>query len=666
MRPPVKHFLAFLLLCAVSNLSGQKKEGFIPPSIDDEDIPVAKTELPVPEAGEDYVVKYFKGSTDGVESRIAIKRMGYILRPAMVQVFSEDGRKLTVELVKKNWDDVVRSGNTENGTYTTSFKTAMEFGIKISAAEMGIPFIVAVSAGIELFPSSNLFVDAGTMRSGSDTSENITNMVGPETEKSNNTFLIILVGGLLVVTCLLVFFFLKRKAKKAATLILLLFALGPLNANVVTGVSGSAVGKMAIAIANALAKHYGNGNFNKDDILHDDDKDHEPDMDPRGQPTLPSSCYNIARISQSRGSSGGGSAKGGNSAKNPNSEMGPGGNAGESAGNTISLDRSSDVGGSAGANAGDSAAPNASNDSGNEALNQALEEARIEYENLNIDTEKSFQEGLVRAESTYEHITGLARDDYNTARQAASGNPEEQARLATEFANRIAELTSIKSQRIAELIERKNNMLVQNAAYYANKVASIMAEYGDGYAEGSDGSSEGKDPDPDPQKNKDREDESKGSGKGGRDTGYPDGPGGPGSGDPKGGDPDEDNKSEGCDCLERAYRELQDNRYTLEKLLKIGQHTKKVTDFGISFGDNFSGIHGVSGLAWQTERAKVIKSIEKFDKTYNSKYKELIDKLYNTLIWIDDCEKQLGYENWYSHSGFIYYEFMKVRYASYK
>ena len=94
--------------------------------------------------------------------------------------------------------------------------------------------------------------------------------------------------------------------------------------------------------------------------------------------------------------------------------------------------------------------------------------------------------------------------------------------------------------------------------------------------------------------------------------------------------------------------------------------TKKVTDFGISFGDNFSGIHGVSGLAWQTERAKVIKSIEKFDKTYNSKYKELIDKLYNTLIWIDDCEKQLGYENWYSHSGFIYYEFMKVRYASYK
>ena len=55
----------------------QKKPGFIPPSIDDEEIPVVKTELPAPEKGKDYVVKYFKGITDGEESRIAVKNLGY-------------------------------------------------------------------------------------------------------------------------------------------------------------------------------------------------------------------------------------------------------------------------------------------------------------------------------------------------------------------------------------------------------------------------------------------------------------------------------------------------------------------------------------------------------------------------------------------------------------
>jgi hypothetical protein len=91
-----------------------------------------------------------------------------------------------------------------------------------------------------------------------------------------------------------------------------------------------------------------------------------------------------------------------------------------------------------------------------------------------------------------------------------------------------------------------------------------------------------------------------------------------------------------------------------------------VTDYGISFGDDFSGVHGVSGLAWQKQRAEILKSIDQFDVTYTNKYNELIDRLYDTLIQIDECELKLGYENWYSQSGFIYYEFMKVRYAHYK
>ena len=47
---------------------------------------------------------------------------------------------------------------------------------------------------------------------------------------------------------------------------------------------------------------------------------------------------------------------------------------------------------------------------------------------------------------------------------------------------------------------------------------------------------------------------------------------------------------------------------------------KKVADFGISFNDDFSGVHSISGLVWQKVRVDVLKSIAKFDITYNNKY----------------------------------------------
>ncbi|MGB5275248.1 MAG: hypothetical protein WBN39_14430, partial [Flavobacteriaceae bacterium] len=188
--------LLFTIFC-----QAQKKPGYIPPSIDDEEIPVVKTELPVPDEGKDYVVQYFKGITDGAESRIAVKNLGYIIRPAMVQVISEDGRELAIELVKKNWDDVVRSGKTIEGKFESSFKTAMEFGIKISAQEKGIPFIVAVSAGIELFPPSNLFVDANTMRPSAAGVE--VDLAVDESGESNNLLYIIMAAALVGILVLL-------------------------------------------------------------------------------------------------------------------------------------------------------------------------------------------------------------------------------------------------------------------------------------------------------------------------------------------------------------------------------------------------------------------------------------------------------------------------------
>ena len=527
----------------------------------------------------------------------------------------------------------MRSGTTENGEYSTSFKTAMEFGIKISAEEKGIPFIVAVSAGIELFPASNLFVDAGTMRRNTEPTQGVVDIASDESTGSGNTMLITIICGLILIVGLLVILLLKRKARGTATIFIILFALSPLNANVPVGVSQSVVGKMAVAIAKALANHYGRGGYRNDDPLSEDDKDHEPETDPRGQPTLPSSCYDIARISQSGSSSGGGSPKGGGPSKNPDNEMTPGGFEGSESNPSEEGKNQSDI-------------------------DELINEHRKTMERSIQETRDAYDQSLRNHGRDYEHILRTTTEDYTKRAIAAAenGNIEEQIRLLQELEAREKELDDLSRQRIEELQQQRDRLIEGHIDYFNNRILEIMEAQAE-----EDRQNEGKDEDIGPKKNEDPEEDPKGQGKGAGDPTDPGTLGGPGSGDPG-----EDDKSEGCDCLERAYKELQENRYTLEKLLKIGQHTKKVTDFGISFGDNYSGIHGVSGLAWQTERAKVIKSIEKFDKTYDNKYKELIDKLYNTLIWIDDCEKQLGYENWYSHSGFIYYEFMKARYASYK
>ena len=61
---------------------------------------------------------------------------------------------------------------------------------------------------------------------------------------------------------------------------------------------------------------------------------------------------------------------------------------------------------------------------------------------------------------------------------------------------------------------------------------------------------------------------------------------------------------EGCDCLEKAYKDLNEQRFKFEKLRIIYNDTKKVVDWSISFGDDVSGIHAVSGLAWQKESKK--------------------------------------------------------------
>lgn len=616
--------ILFLFLSVIGY--GQKKPGFIPPSIDDEDIPVAKTELPLPEEGKDYVVKYFKGTTDGVESRIAVKNLGYIIRPAMVQVISEDGRELAIELVKKNWDDVVRSGKTKDGKFQNSFKTAMEFGIKINAMEMGIPFIVAVSAGVELFPASNLFVDANTMRSSAGNKEvtatDEVNLKGQESGQSNSILFIIIAIALVGILALLAVMVFKRKGKGAATILFLLMISWPTYANVVTAVGQSAVGVMAGGIGEALADHYGNGGFKGDDPLSEDDQIHDPEPDPRGQPSLPSSCYEITRMGRS-GSSGGDAGKGFTGAKNPD-------NAGGDNNMTMST---------GGGNNDNEVERIQINNDYLERLSQIYEEHQAKMERA----ANNYAMGAQKALEEFDRKFAEDSENVELALQLQQELEEKNTRLANEYEERTSSIENEKESALRTAEQNRDNRL---AALEEEKNSK-------------------KDPNSGPKKDPDRQRDKGNPGDGDQTKGGPNSPTAPGDSNNPNRERDRETEA-GCKCLEAAYAKLQEQRNKLEKILIIGQHTKKVTDFGISFGDDFSGVHGVSGLVWQTQRVKVLESIDKFDISYNDKYKELIDKLYNALIEIDECEKKLGYENWYSHSGFIYYEFMKVRYASYK
>ncbi len=126
-----------------------------------------------------------------------------------------------------------------------------------------------------------------------------------------------------------------------------------------------------------------------------------------------------------------------------------------------------------------------------------------------------------------------------------------------------------------------------------------------------------------------------------------------------------DGKSgESCsDCYAAAYRKLTAVRKAFEQLRRVGTTTRAFTAKSIAFGDSVSGVHGVAGLGWQPERAKIEQSLKNFEKAYDAKYTELLGLLEVALKDIGRCEeKHFKVDNWYDRYGFMYYTFMADRY----
>ncbi|MEP6676919.1 MAG: hypothetical protein ABJA78_17285 [Ferruginibacter sp.] len=115
-------------------------------------------------------------------------------------------------------------------------------------------------------------------------------------------------------------------------------------------------------------------------------------------------------------------------------------------------------------------------------------------------------------------------------------------------------------------------------------------------------------------------------------------------------------------CYTGAYRELAFIRRQLARLSCIYNNTKTFNQAALAFGDNASGIHAVTGLAWQNARGEIVAAYASFKHTYDTKYEGMIGSLQKALMDISRCEGQYGSPDWYQRFGFIYFEMMKEKY----
>lgn len=126
-------------------------------------------------------------------------------------------------------------------------------------------------------------------------------------------------------------------------------------------------------------------------------------------------------------------------------------------------------------------------------------------------------------------------------------------------------------------------------------------------------------------------------------------------------------ESEECnECYEKAVKDINFYRYSLDKGRGIANSTLNYAKAAIAFGDTASGSFGVGGLAWSLDaKPEVEKAVAKLRKTYQSKYTEWMDGLKTSLEMLGQCEEEhFGERDWYARFGYIYYSFMSDRYKS--
>lgn len=116
-------------------------------------------------------------------------------------------------------------------------------------------------------------------------------------------------------------------------------------------------------------------------------------------------------------------------------------------------------------------------------------------------------------------------------------------------------------------------------------------------------------------------------------------------------------------CFTDAQRRLDGMRINLERLRCVYTAAANFTRSAIAFGDSASGVHAVTGLAWQTEKRGIEDAFNHLKQTYDEKYHQMLPNLRASLEGLGQCEAQYFHNNdWYNRYGFIYYTFMADRY----
>lgn len=115
-------------------------------------------------------------------------------------------------------------------------------------------------------------------------------------------------------------------------------------------------------------------------------------------------------------------------------------------------------------------------------------------------------------------------------------------------------------------------------------------------------------------------------------------------------------------CFLNARQGFNETRYKLEQLAAIYKCTKTYSTAAISLGDNASGVHAVTGIVWQQERAKIMTTVQNLEIEYDKTYAFLMQELRDKMMELNLCEEQYGVEDWFDRFGFMYFEFMQEKY----
>ncbi|MEP2277945.1 hypothetical protein [Maribacter sp.] len=614
----------------------------------------------------EVISAYMQGETEKDSLRFWAEGT-ILIQNVMVTVLSPDkNTKIKVDIVKNNWEDSKINGYLEDGVFQESFNTAGKFGIVVSSVEPGKLFYLAIWTSGELIPDmSRLYYPASEKKSityANNNSGNIDNI----DSSTNTNYLMFAIIAILVIIAIFLGLMILRKNKGALLLLFMIF----LGGNKVLHAQASSLQEVVL---NDLLEEYTGvkdlmtysrnlqdaGYLGRQRPLDPiDDADSEADVNPAGIPNLPSSCmpprYGTTTFGGSAVSGNlGSSTMGIGSSSSPNTE-----------GN--STDENSDNDASKNLNDDESGIPD------NKVQEYEAEKNRLRNEHHELDqqAQESYDEQIEFEDKLYERLMDAAQAQYSASIDAANGDATLLSTFSTAYANQTSSLSSAHLNRTEQYLTQFQEQNSRNDASLEHSLKKLRERYQDSNDEDS-------------KNEEDQNDESKGLGNdsgnsnmGGQssnnsstdqssvdnfDSESTDTPNNNIS-EPSNSNPNENN-NEGCNCLDRAYIELDKRRLNLERLRIIYSHSMKKIKAGIAFGDNVSGVHGVSGLAWQSQKMIILKeSIPTLNKAYDDKYAEMIEALEENLKEIDRCEAMLGYENWYNHAGFIYYQFMADKY----